>query len=143
MGTRFSEIHHMAISRFSDYSFLKLPEKDRESLLDRYLMSADRDVQSVCNIILPKDEYTRQYNEDLSEVLKEVLACGEAYYWILPKLYNTRLLRNGISTKDVSVFSPANLLKEISALKDFLYEDFRKKMIEYSYDIVDVSQLKA
>lgn len=143
MYTPFSEIHQIALAKISDYDILKISDGDREVSLDSYLLSAQIDFQKVCKIdLLDKNVTLRQYNNELTDEIKEILATGEVYYWISPKVVNTELLKNSLSTKDFSTYSPANLLKEMQSLRTSLKSEFKQKIVDYSYRNGDISSLK-
>jgi len=143
LATPYNEIHNRALARFSDYDILKFYPDDRERILDRHLMSAVSEFQRVCKIDLSlRNEDDREFEEDLTDEVMEILASGEAYYWVLPKVTNTENMRNLMSTKDYSFFSPAKLLEQLQILRTSLKDEFRHRMIDYTYREGKISQLK-
>lgn len=143
MATPYSTIHARAIAKFSDYDILDFDISSREMILNDYLLSAQIEFQRLCNVDLSdKDDVLAQYNEDLSDEVIEILATGEAYYWLSPRVLNTENLYNVLNTKDFSLYSPANLLKELQSLKDMFWKDFKRKMFEYTYRTADIASLK-
>lgn len=140
MGTPFSDIYNRAVFRFKDYDFLKIDDFTREEILRRYLQSAEADFERICRYDLTKiDEERLSYEESLDNETIEVLACGLAFYWMSSYAMNNELFRNSMSTKDYTTFSPANLLREISGMRDALYKEFNRKMVRYSYSKNDIS----
>lgn len=143
MSTPYSKIYEVAMSKFSDYSFLKLNEEQREAILEIYLNSSQVDFQRVCHFDLTdRDDSNKQYNVDLDNECLEILGLGIAYYWLSSYVLDSELLKNKLSLKDYSYYSPANLLKELQALRDSLGRDFKREIIKYSYFNGDVSSLK-
>ena len=69
----------------------------------------------------------------LTDEEQEILALGIAYYWLSMKTMDSQLLKNIMTRKDYNTYSPANLLKELSALKTSLKQEFRGRINEYSY----------
>ena len=144
MATPYDVIHSRAIAKLSDYDLLKFDEDIRQQILDDYLLSSQIEFQRLCKINLSdKDTVLRQYNSDLDEEIIEILATGEAYFWLIPKVLNTENLYNVLSTKDFSMYSPANLLKELQSLRDVFWKDFKRKMYTYTYRTADIAELKA
>lgn len=144
MATLYSKIHSRAIAKFLDYDLIKFDESSRESILKEYLLSASLDFSPVCKEDLSdRDDELAQFNQDLSDDVIEILATGEAYYWVLPRVNNSENLRNMMSTKDYSFFSPANLLSQLQSLRDSLRKDFRRKIVDYTYRNSNLSDLKA
>lgn len=143
MATPYHAIHSRAIAKITDYDILHFDLSTRERMLNEYLLSAQVEFQRLCKVDLSdKDEKLAQYNQDLSDEIIEILATGEAYYWLCPKVLNTENLYNVLNTKDFSMYSPANLLKELQALKDMFWKDFKRKMYEYTYRTADIADLK-
>ena len=143
MATPYSVIHARAIAKISDYDILKFDVSTREAMLYDYLLSAQVEFQRLCKVDLSdKDDILAQYNADLDEEIIEILATGEAYYWLCPKVLNTENLYNVLNTKDFSMYSPANLLKELQDLRDMFWKDFKRKMYEYTYRTADIAGLK-
>ena len=144
MSTPFSEIYNRAMFKFSDYEFLKLTDVDKEHIMESFLKSAQSDFEKKCRIDLSLiNDEDKEYELDLDNECIEILASGVAYYWVSSKLLDSDILRNKLSTKDYSYFSPANLLRELTAFKESLYKEFRNKMTEYTYYNGDISSLKA
>lgn len=144
MATPFSEIYERAILKFSDYEFLKLPESEREYILEKYLMGARADFEKMCRIDLSQiDAVRKEFKFDLDNEVIEILALGIAYQWVSSKVLDSSNLSNSLSLKDYSFFSPANLLREMTEFRNSIYKEYRRKMIEYSYYAGNISTLKA
>ena len=134
MATTYDAIYERAIFRFMDYDFLKLSNDQRASMLERHLRSAIVDFQSSCQTDLTqRDETLKTFKEALTDEEQEILSLGVAYYWVSFKALNSDLLRNNMSTRDYSYFSPANLLGEVRALRDTLKKEYEDRIIAYSY----------
>jgi len=134
MATPYSMIHNIALTKISDYDILKYDYLLREEILDGYLFSAIVEVQRTCNIDLSdRNEEEKCFNENLSDEIIEILATGEAFYWLNPKVLNSEKLKNALNTKDYTIYSPANLLAQLHELRNTLWNDFRRMMIEYTY----------
>lgn len=144
MATSYDVVHTRAIAKISDYDILKFDVDARQQIMDDYLFSADVEFQRLCKIDLAdKDSELRQYNQTLTDEVIEILAAGEVYYWLMPKVLNTENLYNVLNTKDFSMYSPANLLKELQSLRDTFWNEFKRKMYLYTYRTASISELKA
>ena len=144
MATPFSEIFDRAIFKFADYSFRDdLTAEERDQVLIRYLISAKTDFAPICLVDLNDyDLETQQFNQTLDDEIIEILSLGVAYYWLSYKTLNSRLLKNNLVSKDYHYYSPANLLKEIQTLRKTLWNDFRTKMVSYSYEHSDLGSVQ-
>lgn len=144
MATKFSDIFNRAIFYFQDYEFLKADVERRDDIMSSLLLSAVADFQNSCSVDLTDyDTDNRVFNVDLGDEEKEILALGIAYYWINRKALNSKLLKNLMTRSDYTTYSPANLLKEISSLRDTLRREYRFKINEYSYRHGTLDTLKA
>lgn len=143
MATPYSTVHEAFLNKISDYDILKLLTIDREQILDRFLISACTQFKRVCKIDLTdRDDTLRQFNSQLDDDTIEILAMGECFYWVNPKVLNTENLKNALNTKDFQQYSPANLLNQLQTLRNTLSKEFKQAIINYSYANADISKLK-
>lgn len=143
MGTSFSEIYEKAVFKISAYDFLDTNKFVKELVLEKYLDSARIDLQPACEVDLSdRDVANKQFNNELSEEIQEILALGVAFYWLSAKTIRSDLLKNTIYHKDYTTFSPANLLKEIHALRKEIKKEFKGRIREYSYRNSGLDTLK-
>lgn len=144
MATPFSEIYERAIFKFADRNLLKLTDDEKEAVLEKYLLSSQVRFSNICRIDLSdRDEGKKQYNNTLDEASIEILALGVAYYWLRARVLRVELMKNNLSTKDFTVFSNANLLKEVRSTRDMLYKEWLGLMNDYSFRNGDIANLKA
>ena len=144
MATPFSEIYERAIFKFADRNLLKLTGDEKEAVLEKYLLSSQARFSNICRIDLSdRDEEKKQYNNTLDESSIEILALGVAYYWLRARVLRVELMKNNLSTKDFTVFSNANLLKEVRSTRDMLYKEWLGLMNDYSFRNGDIANLKA
>lgn len=142
MATPYSKIYEAATFKFMDYDFLKLNEDERSEILKRYLKSSVSDFIDICKTDLSLySELTDSFDEDLSEGEIEILASGIAYYWVKARTLNIELLRNELSTKDWTYFSPANLAREVNALRESYKKEYYQAIKLYSYRNGDIQNL--
>lgn len=156
MATSFETIYNRAVYRFSGYSFLSLTDEVRNISLEKYLFSAQSDFQSVCKTDLSErvDSYYEtqtvngvdtpvyvigNYTNTLTDEEIEILSLGICRYWLSSKAINEDSLRNALTVKDYSLYSPANLLREVNTLRRDINYEYDTRIIEYSYTHGDIS----
>ncbi|HEY8888939.1 MAG TPA: hypothetical protein VIM70_01595 [Clostridium sp.] len=111
--TPYSDIYDLFSGMTSDYEFLSLSSDIQNEILEGWLLSSIGEF-SKCKIDLSdRDKVLKQFNLELTDKEKGILAKLLVVEWLNPKLYTIENLRNNLSSKDFSMFSPANLLKEI------------------------------
>ena len=114
MATSFNDIVERFIPTVAEYSFFKLDDDELNELLKPYIISAVTQFSSVCmseTVQFNKDSF--EFSEDLSDEVIDILVDLVRVEWLKHKLYNADLLKNGMSTKDYTIFSPANLQEQI------------------------------
>lgn len=144
MATSYESIYQRAIFRFRDYDFMKMNDLDVGEVLKSYMRSAIADFEPVClENLADRDDENDTFNVDLSDGVQEIIAAGIAYYWLSSKIMDQELLRNSMSTKDYTYFSPANLLRESQEFRNEVRKEFRDKIAHYSYRHDDIASLTA
>lgn len=143
MPTPYSDIHQIFLSKISDYDILKFTEGERDDILLPYLKSACAEFNNVCKYDLnDRDDESMMFKEDLDDRVKEILATGECFYWVNPRVLNTEHLQLFLNTKDFNMASPANLLTQLRSLRNELKREFKQAIINYSYEVNDFKSLK-
>ena len=142
MATSFESIYARCRGRIKDY--------DKEGYTDELFEQAERDLLTLAiddfSDICVQDlndynEELKEFNIDLSRKEQNVLSLGMIVHWIEPYIYNSDALRNAMSTKDFTFFSPANLLEKMTDLYKLSQENLRAEMNAYSFRMNDVSEL--
>ena len=90
-----------------------------------------------------RDDEIMEFGEELPDEVMDIITEWMTVYWLQPFVNNIENLRNNLSTKDFSVFSPANLLEKIGDRYDMSYKRARSITNEYSYIIADMKELKS
>lgn len=140
MGTPYSCIFERAIFRVSDVKMARLNDEDKKFVLGKYMRSAISDFCNKCKSDLTdRDEEGECFNVDLTEEEQEILALGISYYWLSAQILNGDLLKNKLSTKDYTYFSPANLVRETNTLRNDVRTEYRHRIINYTYDHGDLT----
>ena len=142
MATSFESIYARCRGRIKDY--------DKEGYTDELFEQAERDLltlaiddfSDIC--VQDLNDYNdelKEFNVDLSRKEQNILSLGMIVHWIEPYIYNSDALRNAMSTKDFTFFSPANLLEKMTDLYKLSQENLRAEMNAYSFRMNDVSEL--
>lgn len=142
MGTPFEDIYARCRGRIRDY--------DKEGYTDELFAQAEQDLleaaiddfSDICiQDLTDYDIELQEFNIELSRKEQSILALSMIVHWLEPYVYNSDALKNAMSTKDFSVFSPAKLLEQ---MKDLLQQSERKLKAEmngYSFRVNKVSEL--
>ena len=134
MATSFNDIVERFIPTVAEYSFFKLDDDELNELLKPYIISAVTQFSSVCmseTVQFNKDSF--EFSEDLSDEVIDILVDLVRVEWLKHKLYNADLLKNGMSTKDYTIFSPANLQEQIRETYVAARNTAKMRLYQYSY----------
>lgn len=144
MSTPYTDIFKRAVFRFKDYDYLRMSEDEIHEVLVAFLHSAISDFAPVCqDDLYDVDETLSQFNVDLDLEVQEILATGIAFYWTSARILDQELLRNSMSTKDYTYFSPANLMRESQTLRETLRKEYRDRIVQYTYHHGDIASINA
>ena len=134
MATSYDTIIDRFIPTVAEYAILDMDDENRKDMLIPYLISASTEFNSVCIYDLTeRDDVLQEFTADLCDEEIEILVDLMRVAWLKHKLYNSEKLRNGMSTKDYSVFSPANLLAEIRETYIDAREAANNRLVDYTY----------
>ena len=134
MATSFNDIVERFIPTVAEYSFFKLDDDELNELLKPYIISAVTQFSSVCmseTVQFNKDSF--EFSEDLSDEVIDILVDLVRVEWLKHKLYNADILKNGMSTKDYTIFSPANLQEQIRETYVDARNTAKMRLYQYSY----------
>ena len=90
-----------------------------------------------------RDDETMEFGVEIPDEVMDIITEWMTVFWLKPFVNNIENLRNNLSTKDFSVFSPANLLEKIGNRYDIARKHARSLTNEYSYIISDMKELKS
>lgn len=131
--------------KITDPDLLLFAEELQLEMLIAYMNKAiskcNRVVKKVVDLSLRDDELLSFYVKIPDEVI-DIITEWMTVFWLQPYVNNLENLRNNLSTKDFSVFSPANLLEKIGARYDTARRYARSLTNEYSFIIGDMKELK-
>lgn len=141
MATSYEKVYESFLSKISDFDWLEMSEEDMKGCMHDLLKQAVARFQKHCKTDLSERDNT-EFSNDLTDVEIDILSEIMIENWLKPKLYNSELLRNRLSTKDFSQFSPANLLKVIKETYEFSHRRSETEINRYTFAENDVRDLK-
>jgi hypothetical protein len=133
MATAYSTVYNAFLGKITDFDILEFEEADRETTLKNLLKSACPNFKVSKDDLSDRDDDQEQFNVDLSDISVEIISELMIVEWLKPKLYKSDFFENVLNTKDFSMFSPANLLKEVRETYNQALKNAKVLMIDYSY----------
>ena len=133
MATSYEEIYNLAANKITDPEIALLLPEDIEELFHGYLISAIHKFRKCKNDLSNRDDELRQFNIDLLDVEKEILAILVVREWLQPQLYSALLTKQVFSDKEQKYYSQSSHLSELRALDETLKIDAQKLSRDYTY----------
>lgn len=118
MNTSFLEIYELFASKVTDFTVINFTEEEMQSFCLDYLKSAVVKIKPLQNELVDYDEDMAEFNSELMQIEKEIIALQMVSEWVTPQLYNTTLLKQFIGTSEERFFSPANQIAALRTLRD-------------------------
>ena len=133
MATSYEEIYNLASNKITDPEMALLSQEDIEELFHGYLISAIPKFRKCKNDLSNRDDELRQFNVDLLDVEKEILAILVAREWLQPQLYSALLTKQVFSDKEQKYYSQSSHISELRALDETLKIEAQKLSRDYTY----------
>lgn len=130
MNTLFSEIYERFLSQITEYDFIELEEEELEEELEPKLDLALSKLYQFKDIELDKSNKT--FTRELTSLEKTILAQGLMCEWLSTKVFNVQNMRNHMASKDFTIFSNANHLKELIALHTYAVNELNYQLGQYA-----------
>lgn len=142
MGTRYEEVYERYRGQVRNYEFLDYDAVTREAMQLDLLKMAISDFEDVCKQDLnDREDDLLEFNITLTNREKDILALGMIVHFVRQYVYNTDALQNGLSTKDFTLFPPANLLEKMTTLLTTTERQQMKEINLYSFRNGEISSL--
>lgn len=145
MTTTYNEVFETFKDNITDPDLILLSDdlqnETLTAIMEKAISRCKRIISPIVDLDERSDNDTSFKNKLPSEVI-DIISEWMIVFWLRPFVNNLENLRNSLSTKDFSVFSPANLLEKIGDRYDKSYRYARSLMNEYSYIIADMKNLK-
>ena len=145
LKTSYTEVFNEFKDKITDPDLLLFSKDLQVEMLISYMNKAihkcNRVVSKTCDLSL-RDDDILTFQVYIPDEVMDILTEWMTVFWLKPYVNNIENLRNNLSTKDFSVFSPANLLEKIGARYDEARRYARSITNEYSYVIADMKELK-
>ena len=144
MTTKYSDIYAFFKDKITDYDLLMYEVNIQDEMLLSLLNQSCAKFQRICkNDLSSKDDVLMEFQFKLSLEEIDILTDWMVEAWLRPNLNNIENMRNHLSTKDFSFFSPANLLDKMQMVYDSARKNARSKMNEYSFINSDLERVKS
>lgn len=136
MATPIYEIYNLFLNQIDDNILACLADEVVEDMLYTYLLGSITEFNTCIKEIKIEGD---MINCDLDLDEKFILVRGMIIYWLNPKILSEKTIRNRMTSRDYSQYSPANLLDKLLNLKESTQRDQKRAKIKYSYKHLKVN----
>lgn len=138
--TAYTTIYNSFLDKVNDYDLADIAAELAQTSMRGWLNQAVVRFLESCKKDLTQTE-EGGFTEDLDLMEIDILTEGMVEAWLKPIRNNLDLLRNALSTKDFTTFSPANLLDKVNDTYSMAHANFLSRIKEYSFIRNDVGDL--
>lgn len=138
--TAYTTIYSSFLDKVNDYDLADMTAELAQTSMRGWLNQAVVRFLESCKKDLTQTE-EGGFTEDLDLMEIDILTEGMVEAWLKPIRNNLDLLRNALSTKDFTTFSPANLLDKVNDTYSMAHANFLSRIKEYSFIRNDVGDL--
>lgn len=138
--TAYTTIYNSFLDKVNDYDLADMTAELVQTSMRGWLNQAVVRFLESCKKDLTQTE-EGGFTEDLDLMEIDILTEGMVEAWLKPIRNNLDLLRNALSTKDFTTFSPANLLDKVNDTYSMAHANFLSRIKEYSFMRNDVGDL--
>lgn len=138
--TAYTTIYNSFLDKVNDYDLADMTPELAQTSMRGWLNQAVVRFLESCKKDLTQTE-EGGFTEDLDLMEIDILTEGMVEAWLKPIRNNLDLLRNALSTKDFTTFSPANLLDKVNDTYSMAHANFLSRIKEYSFIRNDVGDL--
>ena len=141
MATEFSVVYGSFLGKVTDTDLSDMSEENANSVMSDLLKQAIPKFSESCKKDL-SNVTTTGFVDDLNDYEVDILSELMVEAWYKPHVNFTDLLRNKLSTKDFTTFSPANLQNANRESYELAHRRARSMINEYSYRMNNIGELK-
>ena len=130
MSTPLTDIYNLFLNQIDDDILAIMSDEVIEDMLLTYLKGSITEFNTCIKDIEIEGDLI---NCDLDLDEQFILVRGMIIYWLNPKILSQNIIKNRMTSRDYSQYSPANLLDKLIKLKESTQKDQKKAKIKYSY----------
>jgi hypothetical protein len=145
MNTSYETVFAEFKDKITDPDLITFAESLQTEMLVAYMNKAISRCGRVANKVVDlslRDDELMEFSVEIPYEVMDIITEWMTVFWLQPYVNNLENLRNNLSTKGFSVFSPANLLEKVGNRYDTARKQARSLTNEYSYIIADMKELK-
>ena len=133
MATPYESIYKRFLQKITDFNLAEVDDYSFDEMMNGWLNSAVIRVRKCQHDLSKRDDEIQEFEEDLSDLEVELLACGMVDSWLAPQLASTELTLPFIGGKEEKYYSQSAHLKELRDLKESNLLEMNRLHNYYTY----------
>lgn len=133
MATPYDKIYSRFFQKITDFNLSEVDDASLDEMLQGWLNSAVIRVRKCQHDLSKRDDEIQKFEEDLSDLEVELLACGMVDSWLAPQLASTELILQFIGGKEEKVYAQSSHIKELRDLKESNLLEMNRLHNYYTY----------
>lgn len=124
--TTYDKIYSRFLSKINDYELNEIANNDPQlfdEILLKYLQGAIPKFHYCEKDLSQRDDNTKQFFVELTELEQEILATKMVLEWLTPMILREENIRQSLGSKDYKIFSSANHLQRLLDLKQVMEKE--------------------
>lgn len=131
--TSYHEIYDRFLRKITDFNLPQLDDSELQEICKGYMESAIAKFKKIQSDLSKRDNVVLQFDEDLLDVEKEILALQMVCEWVEPQVNSTLLLSQMVGWKEDRFFAQSNQIAALKSLRDGAEERARALRRDWSY----------
>lgn len=131
--TSYHEIYDRFLRKITDFNLPQLDDSELQEICKGYMESAIAKFKKIQSDLSKRDNVVLQFDEDLLDVEKEILALQMVCEWVEPQVNSTLLLSQMVGWKEDRFFAQSNQIAALKSLRDSAEERARALRRDWSY----------
>ena len=132
--TNYSKVYSWFLDKVTAYSLTMFDDAEKEEIVYGYMRSACAKFKCCKVDLTDRDDELRVFNNTLNDEILDIISETMVVAWLQPKLNNEDNLVNSLSTKDYSLYSPANLLAKLTDVFNLAKKNSSIMISNYSFN---------
>lgn len=126
----YTDVYDYFLSMITEHDFLNFTDEELEAEFETKLKMALSKLPALGDIEMNPD--MGGFSRPLTEQEKSLLAQAMLVEWLSQKVFNVQHMRNHMASKDFTIFSNANHLKEMMSLQQYADKELHYQLGQYT-----------
>ena len=118
MATPYEKIYNRFLQKISDFNLAEVDDYSFDEMMNSWLNSAVIRVRKCQHDLSKRDDEIQEFEENLSDLEVELLACGMVDSWLAPQLASTELTLMMLGGKEEKLWQ--NICSRFAMLGNFI-----------------------